>query len=150
MVPRVDVEQCPNCGERILSEAAETAVSHYLKTRVKAAIACLPAEDLISAGQAAAMLGVSKQAFSKNPKIKKGFVYFVYVGTKKFFFRSSVTLYKTAGDGRFQITKWKSSVDSDRIAVYDNADSGWQQIRSPIEAADDAAYMWDTPVQAIR
>lgn len=149
MVPLVDVEQCPNCGELILSEEAEIAVSHYLKTREKEAIASLPAEDLISAGQAAAILGVTKQAFSKNPKIKKGFVYFVYVGTKKFFFRSSVTLYKTTGDGRFPITKWKSSMNSGRIASCDSAHSRWQQISSSVDTGDDGLYFWNTSVQAI-
>ncbi|MGI9536884.1 MAG: hypothetical protein ACR2PB_07425 [Desulfocapsaceae bacterium] len=149
IVPQVEVEQCPNCDERILSEEAETAVSHYLKTREKEAIASLPAEDLISAGQAAAILGVTKQAFSKNPKIKKGLVYFVSVGTKKFFFRTSVTLYKTVGDGRFPITQWKSSMDSGRIASCDTADSGWQQISSSIETADDGVYIWNTSALAI-
>ena len=149
IVPQVEVEQCPNCGELILSEEAETAVSHYLKTREKEAIAGLPAEDLISAGQAAAILGVTKQAFSKNPKIKKGLVYFVYVGTKKFFFRTSVTVYKTVGDGRFPITKWKSSMDSGRIASCDIVDSRWQQISSPIETADDGVYIWNTSALAI-
>ena len=149
IVPQVEVEQCPNCGELILSEEAEAAVSHYLKTREKEAIASLPAEDLISAGQAAAMLGVTKQAFSKNPKIKKGFVYFVYVGTKKFFFRTSVTLYKTMGDGRFPITKWKSSMDSGRIASCDTADRRWQQISPSIETADDGLYIWNTSALTI-
>ena len=149
IVPLVEVEQCPNCGELILSEEAETAVSHYLKTREKEAIASLPAEDLISAGQAAAILGVTKQAFSKNPKIKKGLVYFVSVGTKKFFFRTSVKLYKTVGDGRFPITKWKSSLDSGRLASCDTADRRWQQISSSSETADDGVYIWDTSALAI-
>ena len=147
-MPLVEVEQCPNCDELILSEETETAVSHYLKSRVKEAIASLPAEDLISAGQAAAILGVTKQAFSKNPKIKKGSVYFVSVGTKKFFFRSSVTLFQKVGDGRFPLTKWKSSMDSGRIASCDSADSRWQQITSAIETADDGMYIWNTSAQA--
>ncbi len=148
LVPRVEVGQCPNCGELILSKEAETAVSHYLKTLEREAIANLPAEDLISAGQAAEILGVTKQAFSKNPKIKKGFVYFVSVGTKKVFFRSSVTLFQKVGDGRFPLTKWKSSMDSGRIASCDSADSRWQQISSAIETADDGMYMWNTSAQA--
>ena len=148
VVPRVEVEQCPNCGQLILSEEAETAVSHYLKTRVKEAIASLPAEDLISAGQAAAILGVTKQAFSKNPKIKKGFVYFVSVGTKKFFFRSSVRLFQKVGDGRFPLTKWKSSMDSGRIASCDPVVSRWQQVSSAIETADDRMYIWNSSAQA--
>ena len=149
LVPRVEVEQCPNCGALILSEEAERAVSHYLKTRVKEAIVSLPAEDLISAGQAAAILGVTKQAFSKNPKIKKGVVFFVYVGTKKFFFRSSVTLFKTVGDGRFPIKKWKSSMDSGRIASSYTVNSRWQQISSSNDTADDGLFIWNTSVQAI-
>lgn len=144
IVPLVHVEKCPNCGRLMLSEEAEIAVSHYLQLRERDTIASLPADDLISAGQAAEILGVTKQAFSKSPKIKKGFVYFTYVGTKKFFFRSSLKLFKTTGDGRFPITKWKSSVDSGHIAICDTVESRWQQIRYSIENADDAAYTSST------
>ena len=149
-VPHVDVEECPKCGRLMLSAEAEIAVSHYLKDRERDAIASLPVEDLINAGQAAGILGVTKQAFSKNPKIKKGFVYFTYIGTKKFFFRSSLTLFKKAGDGRFPITKWKSSVDSDRVANGDTVESKWQQISCSIETGDGATYRWNTSIQETR
>jgi len=150
VVPQVGVEQCPKCGQLILSGEAERAVSDYLKNRQREAIASLPADDLISAGQAAEILGVTKQAFSKNPKIKKGYVYFTYIGTKKFFFRSSLELYKTGGDGRFPIAKWQSSVHAARIESCATADSKWQPTSSTNGAATHGAYMWNTSVQARR
>ncbi len=150
IVPCVEVEECPHCGKVMLSTEAESTVSDYLEVREREAIESLPADDLVSAGKAAEILGVTKQAFSKNPKIKKGFVYYTLVGTKRVFFRSSVKLYKTEGDGRFSINEWKSSVDSGRIAICDTADSGWQQISSSTETADGTANNWNTSIQVMR
>ena len=142
LVPLVEVESCMSCGASKLSTEAERKVSDYLKMLEKNTINSLPANNLVSAGQAAAILGVSKQAFSKNPKIKKGFVYFIYVGTKKFYFKSSVELFKTSGDGRFPITQWKSSVPSDRISHHDANNDFWQQVSFQPDKVDYALYTW--------
>ncbi|MCG6930204.1 MAG: hypothetical protein LJE64_06565 [Desulfofustis sp.] len=150
LVPGVDVEVCPDCGDVMLPAEAQVAVTRYLAILEKKAITSLPSADLISAGQAAEILGITKQAFSKNPKIKKGFVYFTEVGTKKFFFRSSVELYKRTGDGRFALTSWKSSVDSGRIAPYNTADGNWHQVGSTLETDDGATNVWCTSNEAIR
>ena len=142
LVPLVEVESCMSCGASKLSTEAEGKISDYLKMLEKDAINSLPADILISAGQAAAILGVSKQAFSKNPKIKKGFVYFTYVGTKKFYFKSSVQLFKTSGDGRFPITQWNSSVPSDRISHHVANSDLWQQVSFQTDKVDYAVYTW--------
>ena len=144
LVPLVEVESCMSCGASKLSTEAEGKISDYLKMLEKDAINSLPADILISAGQAAAILGVSKQAFSKNPKIKKGFVYFTMIGTKKFFFRSSLKLYKKSGDGRFPITRWRSSVSSGKLVSSDADREKWQQISSTGEPADNGANGWHT------
>ncbi|MEJ2137491.1 MAG: hypothetical protein P8X86_19880 [Desulfofustis sp.] len=136
LVPLVEVEACSSCGALQLSAEAEPKVSDYLKMLEKNAIINLPADNLVSAGQAAGILGVSKQAFSKNPKIKKGYVYFTYVGTKKVYFRSSVELFKKSGDGRFPITQWKSSVPSDRISHHTANNDIWQQVSCQTDRAD--------------
>ena len=144
-VPLVEVETCLSCGAVQFSKEEERRVAEYLEMLEKNAIISLPADNLISAGQAAGILGVSKQAFSKNPKIKKGFVYFTFVGTKKVYFRSSVELFKSRGDGRFPITQWDSSVPSDRISYHAATDDVWQQVNCQTDKADCAAYTWSTP-----
>ncbi len=144
LVPSVEVEKCLGCGALKLSAEAENEVSHYLKMLETNAIISLPADNLISAGQAAGILGVTKQAFSKNPKIKKGFVYFTYVGTKRVYFRSSVELFKTSGDGRFPITQWKSSLPYDRISHHAANDDCWQQVSCQADKTDCNVYTWST------
>ncbi|NNK95544.1 MAG: hypothetical protein HKP41_14430 [Desulfobacterales bacterium] len=142
LVPLVEVETCSSCGALQLSTESERKVADYLKMLEKNAIISLPADNLISAGQAAGILGISKQAFSKNPKIKKGFVYFTYVGTKKVYFRSSVELFKRSGDGRFPIIQWRSSVPSDRISHHAANDDFWQQVSCQTDKADCAVFTW--------
>ena len=144
LVPMVEVEKCLSCGALTLSAEAEREVSLYLKMLESDAIMSLPADNLISAGQAAGILGVTKQAFSKNPKIKKGFVYFTYVGTKKVYFRSSVELFRTSGDGRFPIAQWKSSVPSDRISHHAGNEDCWQQTSCQEDIIDCNGYTWST------
>lgn len=144
LVPLVEVERCSSCGAVQLANKEERRVAEYLERLEKNAIISLPADNLISAGQAAGILGVSKQAFSKNPKIKKGFVYFTYVGTKKVYFRSSVELFKTSGDGRFPITQWKSTVPSERISYHAATDDLWQPVSCQTGRADCAVYTWST------
>lgn len=144
LVPLVEVEKCLSCGALKVSAEAEIEVSNYLNMLETNAIISLPVNNLISAGQAAGILGVTKQAFSKNPKIKKGFVYFTYVGTKKVYFRSSVELFKTSGDGRFPITQWNSSVPSDRISHSAANDDCWQQASCQADNADCSVYTWST------
>lgn len=144
LVPLIEVEKCLSCGALELSAEAKSEVSSYLRMLETDAITSLPADNLMSAGQAAGILGVSKQAFSKNPKIKKGFVYFTYVGTKKVYFRSSLELFKTTGDGRFPITQWKSSVPSERVLHHSAKSDCWQRVSCQADRVDCAVYTWST------
>ena len=125
LAPRVEIDVCLECGHRSLSPEAEQEVNSWLKIREQAAICSLSAEQLLSAGQAAEMLGVTKQAFSKSPKVKKGHIYFTTIGNKKVYFRSSVELFKETGDGRYQISKWYSSLGSKRTAMHESSTVKW-------------------------
>lgn len=102
-VPGVEYEECQSCGERLLSFEASNYLSNYVKEQEQIALRMLPAKDLITAIEAAAILGFSKQNFSKTPKIKRGFIYSVVIGGRKFYSRKSTELYKSTSDGRFQL-----------------------------------------------
>ena len=125
LAPSVEIDECVECGFKSLGSEAEREVCRWLKTHERMAIGSLSGDQLLSAGQAAEILGVTKQAFSKNPKVKKGHIYFTSVGNKKIYFRSSVELFKASGDGRFQITEWQSSLPSDRTAVRESGLDCW-------------------------
>jgi len=102
-VPGVEYDECQSCGERLLSFEASKYLSNYIKEQEQIALGSLPANDLITAVEAAEILGFTKQNFSKTPKIKRGFIYSVAIGGRKFYSRKSTELYKNTGDGRFQI-----------------------------------------------
>lgn len=148
LIPLIEFYECCGCHETTLSPEA----SHEVITRVEElernAVASLPSDDLITAGQAADLLGVSKQAFSKNPKIKKGYVYFTQIGTKKTYFRRSIELFRKTGDGRFAITKWKSSYQEKRISQNDNAREGWQKVVCQADIVDYSNYTWSSSLRA--
>jgi hypothetical protein len=101
--PGVEYEECQSCGERLLSFEASKYLSEYIKEQEQIALRSLPASDLITAVEAAAILGFSKQNFSKTPKIRRGFIYSVVIGGRKFYSRKSTELYKSTADGRFQL-----------------------------------------------
>lgn len=148
LVPLIEFYECHGCQEITLSPEGGHEVTTYVKEQERNTIARLPSDDLITAGQAADLLGVSKQAFSKNPKIKKGFVYFIQIGTKKAYFRRSVELFRATGDGRFPITKWKFSSQEIRISQNDKARVEWQEVVCQADSSDDSEYNWGSSLRA--
>lgn len=136
-IPLVAAEACRECGKTIPSAEGESQVSAYVKKHVGIAVNSLSTGELLSAGQVAEILGITKQAFSKNPKFKKGHIYFTSIGNKKAYFRSSVELFKTCGDGRFRITEWKSSVPLNKLVVH-----GTSNRRRQCDAPYAAEYVW--------
>ena len=143
LVPAIEFRQCQVCGKVTLSPEAKDEVSNYVAEQELNAITTLPAYDLISAGQAANILQVTKQAFSKNSKFKKGFVYSVMIGAKKAYFRSSIELFKKTGDGRFPITGWKSSVPENSISTYSTVDRKWQKVNFQTTIMAKSTHNWN-------
>ena len=144
LIPLVEFCECRGCHDITLSPKASHEVITHVREQERNAIASLSSDDLITAGQAAGLLGVSKQAFSKNPKIRKGYVYFTQIGTKKAYFRRSVELFKQTGDGRFLITKWKFSDQENWISKNDSAREGWQEVVCQADITDYSTYIWIT------
>ena len=143
LVPAIELKECQGCGEVTLSPKANNEVNNYVAEQELNAINTLPANDLISAGQAASILQVTKQAFSKNSKFKKGFVYSIMIGAKKAYFRSSIELFRRTGDGRFPITRWKSSVPDNAILTYSTADRKWQKVICQTDNVADSTHRWN-------
>jgi len=143
LIPAIEFSECQGCGEVTLSPEANDEVSIYVAEQELNTITNLPAKDLISAGQAANNLQVTKQAFSKNSKCKKGFVYSVMIGAKKAYFRSSVELFKKTGDGRFPITRWKSSVPENSIITYSTVDRKWQKVIYQTDIVTNSTHNWN-------
>lgn len=103
LVPNITFERCSECGNKTFSPEESAALVSYVQKKERDAIEKLPVAGWISASEAADVLGISKQAFSKNPKIKRGFIYSVKIGDRKFYYKKSVQRFKDTNDGRLQL-----------------------------------------------
>jgi hypothetical protein len=102
-VPNIEFERCSGCKNRILSSEAGQVIHEYVLKEEKARIGRIPVDDFITIAEAIEILGITKQAFSKNPKINRGFIYGVTKGSRTLYSKKSVILFKEKKDGRFKL-----------------------------------------------
>ena len=58
----------------------------------------------IIAGQMAAdILGMTRQSFNRNKRIKRGFIMYHKMGDFSYYLRKSVEMYKKTSDGRYPL-----------------------------------------------
>ncbi len=105
LVPNIKHKACSLCREVLISPSESKKIFNYVKEKERNAIGRLPISDFVSLNMAAKILGVSKQAFSKNPRIKAGLIYSVSVGGRKLYNRKSVQQFKETGNGRFLLRR---------------------------------------------
>lgn len=102
-VPDVIFHECVNCDESYLVKAQAGRVMRFVESMIAAAIAKLPIGDFVSMHAAAESLGVTKQAFAKNKRIKRGFIYNFNIDGRSYYYRPSVEAFKATGDGRIPL-----------------------------------------------
>jgi hypothetical protein len=103
-VPGIEYTECQSCGEKRISLEMSKKVSAYVQEKERDAIGSLPIDNFITADEAAELLKISKQAFSKHSAIKRGLLYSVEKGKRKFYDRASVLRFKiNKKDGRYLI-----------------------------------------------
>ena len=102
-VPDISYFRCGECGDELYPQEAASEIHNFVKKKEEAAINDLPVRGFVSANEAAMMLNITKQAFSKNPKIRNGFIYSVSIGDRKYYHTKSIKMYHETGDGRFNV-----------------------------------------------
>lgn len=105
LVPNITYFECDACGDKILSPKESDKLIDYVEKEENKAISKLPVSDFISANEAARILGITKQAFSKHPKIKRGLIYSVKIDDRKLYNRKSVEIFKEKGNGKYFLPK---------------------------------------------
>ena len=105
LVPDLKFLECEECGDKILTPEESDKAINYISKKENEAIYNLPVKDFITVKEASKMLGITKQAFSKHPKIKRGLIYFVTIGDRKYYNRKSVELFKEKNNGKFLLSK---------------------------------------------
>ena len=96
-VPNLNYLECEYCGEKLLSSTAGNKAAEYIAKQEQERINKLPIGEFITANESAEILGITKQAFSKNPKIRRGFIYASQIGDRKYYHKESVKLFKEKG-----------------------------------------------------
>lgn len=99
----VEVEHCANCDISLLTlDSAQTA-NIELAALEESAINEIPVGNFITLNESAEILGVTKQAFQKNARIQRGFIFSVTKGRSKLYDKKSVKLFAASGDGRYRL-----------------------------------------------
>lgn len=105
IVPNIDVGYCAVCDDSLIPYEAWGIIDEYVSKLEDAAIKQLPIGDFVPVMQAITMLEVTKQAFSKNKRIQRGFIISIKKGNRRFYYVPSIKAYKEFGDGRIQVTQ---------------------------------------------
>lgn len=101
LVPNLEFLECKECKDKILTLEESDKAIDYIAKKEREAIYNLPVKDFITAKEAYKILGITKQAFSKHPKIKRGLIYSVKIDDRKYYNRKSVELFKEKGNGKY-------------------------------------------------
>jgi hypothetical protein len=119
VIPLVNFYTCGDCGDKSLLAKEARRVDAYINAKVAAAIGDLPIGSFITLNEAAELLGISKQAFSKHKRISRGFIYFVRKGNQKLYYKPSVEKFRDSQDGRILLLQ--SSL-LDRVSKIQDTD----------------------------
>lgn len=102
-VPDILVYECEKCLDQTLDNEQSDLLIRKVKELENKAFAQLPIGEFMSAKETYGYLGISKQALSKDKKIKRGFIYSVKIGTQSFYYKKSVFRFKETRDGRIPL-----------------------------------------------
>jgi hypothetical protein len=102
-VPDVEQYKCNQCDYSQISVHSTDAILKYVRAKETEIINSLPIGEFVTPNQAIEILECTKQAFSKNVRIKRGFIISVIIGQKRLYHRKSVQLFKAANDGRYLV-----------------------------------------------
>ncbi len=97
--------KCEGCGSILFPKEAVIKIILKEDEIYNNLIRKLPVDEFIMPIEAANILGISKQAFHKNKRIKRGFIYFVVIDGRKLYSKKSVIMFREKNDGRFDLVK---------------------------------------------
>ncbi len=109
-VPNLKYLECKGCGEKLLTPKESDKVTEYLTNREQEQINKLSIAEFITANQAAEILKITKQAFSKHPRVKRGLIYSAKIGDRKYYNKKSVELFREKDNGKYLLRSPKKPV----------------------------------------
>ncbi len=112
-IPNAHYYQCDKCKGTLYPVETAKAIDKARTKRLLELLRKKPVEDYVSAAEAADMLGVTRQAFNKNRRIRHGFIFQTTMSRTTVYLRDSVALFLKTGDGRFPLRKDSESLTAD-------------------------------------
>jgi hypothetical protein len=103
IIPNIEYLECPERHIRLLSPDAHKKIIDYVSAKEGELIAQQPVNKFVSANQAAAILKMSKQAFSKNSRIARGFILGTEIDKRMYYLKESVEEFMQSKDGRLNL-----------------------------------------------
>src|SRR6266567_336547 len=118
LVPGVHHYKCSKCNSSMISYIGAGTLLKYVREKEAEAIGLLPIGDFVSLNEAADVLKISKQAFNKNSRIKRGFIYSAIVGGRRVYYKKSVEEFKRTGkDGRLMLVPQPKTIETQKQKI---------------------------------
>ena len=108
IVNDVEFYKCDPCNEHLFPPETLKRIDACREKALEDLIKSSPISSFMEQSDAWRFLGVSRQAFHKNVRIKNGFIYNITLGKSRYYLRQSIELFKQTGDGRFAINDTSS------------------------------------------
>lgn len=108
IVNDVDFHKCDSCHEHFFPPETLERIDDCRETALRDLILSHSLSSFMKQSDTWKFLGVSRQAFHKNIRIKNGFIYNASLGKNRYYLRESVELFKQTGDGRFKLNDTSS------------------------------------------
>lgn len=104
---------CPDCNESYFPYSAMGRIDEARAEALERILQSLPLHCFVSLNNAAGILGITKQALSKNARVKRGFIFHTMFEEKPLYVRESVRRYSIGGDGRFPLSGYMPEYEDD-------------------------------------
>ena len=111
----VPFEQCSECGYKLFTPESLDALLSESKRKLTNWLDSQPVDSFYTREETCEVLGISKQAISKNQKIKRGFIFRILKGNQHLYLKKSAEQYKSTGDGRFSIAVHETDALMERL-----------------------------------
>lgn len=104
-IPGITYFKCISCNTLVFPPGESQKIFDFIKEKELELISNQPFADFIDISEACRILQINKQAFSKNKRIKRGFILSGEIGGKKFYLKDSIIKFKDSGykDGRYNL-----------------------------------------------
>jgi len=110
-VQDADYCQCKECDDLLISSKTSRKFDKQRSEVLQELLQSRPLRDFVSASEAIKMLRISRQAFHKHRRIKRGFIFQTLFNGRTVYLKESVRRFKDHEDGRYRLRWPETSIE---------------------------------------